>query len=519
MPDGICVRANRPDAALAAPVAPSRCVDPGPTVPRRLSAEEYRNTVTDLLGVAIPFDPPAEDPEMPVADSATAPAVPPALRSLGEQIAGRAVAMADRLTGCDPAGASYASCLQGFLERLGRRAFRRPLAAKEQADIGTAFETGRSAGGPVGGLQAALAQILGAPPFLYRLDLGEAAAAGARNTPLTPWERASRLSYFLWRTMPDAALFAAAESGALRDAAEVQAQTQRLLRDERAAAALASFHRRWLELDVEGAQAGTPGGPSAPLRTSIMRSADMLFASLIWREDADLGTLLGFPSLYGDRPMAGFYDLSPPAGDGLEMLSPRGGQIRRGLITTPAFLATFSHGVVSAPVRRGRIISDKLLCKTFLPPATGVPPVESRPGMPAPKTTRQLYAEHTSNPACSFCHQYFDPIGFGLENYDGFGRWRTSENGHDIDASGVIYGTSFQGPAGLVEYLAAPENAPHCLVVQLFRQAMGRAETDADDCTLAELQTAFQRGGERVQPLLLAITGSQAFLTRRAVRP
>jgi hypothetical protein len=136
---------------------------------------------------------------------------------------------------------------------------------------------------------------------------------------------------------------------------------------------------------------------------------------------------------------------------------------------------------------------------------------------PGSLTTRQRFTEHSQNPACAACHQLFDPIGFVLENYDGYGRWRTEDNGQPIDAHGVLQGTSFDGPAGLAYYMSAPERTPHCLVLQWFRYALGRSELDVDDCTLGVLQDAFDQRGQRLQDLILAIVTNDAFLTRRTL--
>jgi hypothetical protein len=246
-----------------------------------------------------------------------------------------------------------------------------------------------------------------------------------------------------------------------------------------------------------------------------MRSADQFFSTVALEQAQPLSRWLDYPDLFGDQLMATFYDLAAPAGGGFEPLAPKGGQLRRGLLTSPAFLATYAHGVVSAPVLRGLTVSERLLCRAIPLPPMMIP----APPPPGPMTTtRDLYAQHTANPSCRVCHDLFDPIGFGLENYDGYGRWRTEENGQTIDAHGVVLGSAFDGPAGLADYLSDPERTPRCVVVQLYRQALGRPEEDVDDCTLRTLQTAFVRGGQRLAPLVRAITANDAFLTRRALR-
>jgi hypothetical protein len=498
--DGVCVKATP-----VTPVTPVACADPGPAGPHRLSAGEYRNTVLDLLGVDMGGNVLSDQP-LPTAppDSALAPPVPVEFQDLAMLVGSLVGPTVEGLVSC--AGLSTAGCGRRFVEGFGRRAFRHTLKDDERALLQARFD---GAGADLrAGLLAVVTGALQAPQFVYRIETGEPRQGTARTVPLTAFERASRLSYFLWQSMPDDQLLAAAESGALRDPDQVAIQARRLLGDPRAGRAIARFHRQWLQLDLSQATE-----LPEQLRASLMASADDFFTTVAWQEDQPIANLLTFPSVYGDRSMAAFYDLTPPGGDGLEALAPRGDQIRRGILTTPALLATYSHGAVSAPVRRGRLISERVLCR----PVPPQPPTTPKAPPIGTMTTRQTLSQHQENPACRACHDLFDPIGFGLENYDGYGRWRTEENGQAVDASGVVLGTPFQGPDGLARYLAEPERAPHCLVVQWFRQALGRMDQDVDDCTMGALQAAFLRGQMRTSALVMAIAGSNAFLTRRAL--
>jgi len=221
--------------------------------------------------------------------------------------------------------------------------------------------------------------------------------------------------------------------------------------------------------------------------------------------------------MYGNRPMAEFYGLSAPSGEGFEMLQPLGGQQRFGILTFPAILSALADGANSHAVRRGSFVLRRFMCIELPPPPASVPAAaEPRPGLSA----RERFVQHTVNRTCWACHANFDPIGFALENYDGYGRWRTTENGGTIDASsgevGQLLGHPFQGPQGLAELLAGSEDFSGCIAQQWFRYALGRA-TEADDrCTLDELKKAYVKGGRKLRPLLLAIVRSDAFLTRTA---
>jgi hypothetical protein len=497
---GVCVKSP------AAP-QPGVCADPGPGSPRMLSAVEYRNTILDLLGVDMGSQLPVDVPPV-IVDGAQPPPVPQVYQTMAFMVVAMLGDQLPALVGCNPTLTVY-ECGQRFVDGFGRRAYRHPLGDAERSSL-TRFFDADSSNTINGALIGAMVRLLSSPSFIYRMETGEPASNGARVVPLTPWERATRLSYFLWESTPDEQLMAAAQSGALRDSKEIGVQTDRMLRDPRAGRAMAQFHRQWLKLDLSNAS-----DLPASLQASLLGSADAFFSTVAWQQDQPLSTWLTYPYVFGDRLISTFYDLAAPVNDGFEPLATNGGQVRRGLLTNPALLATFAHGPVSAPVLRGWVISEQMLCRPIpLPPAMTPAP----PGPTGKLTTRQLYLAHTENPACRACHELFDPIGFGLENYDGYGRWRTEENGQPIDAHGVVLGSAFDGPDGLAHYLSDPDRTPHCVVVQFFRHALGRMEEDVDDCALGTLQAAFLRGGQRLGSLVRAITQNDAFLTRRTAR-
>jgi hypothetical protein len=235
----------------------------------------------------------------------------------------------------------------------------------------------------------------------------------------------------------------------------------------------------------------------------------------MWERDLDQAALFG-GMLMGNKAMAEFYRLKLPVGTGFEELAPDRDQRRFGILTLPAVLATLANGADSSPVRRGKFIVSEILCRPLPgPPAGVIPPApEMLPG----QTTRDRYAAHMEEPACRFCHAQMDPVGFGLENYDGYGRWRMQDNGAAVDPSGTgeLLGKAFEGPAGLAEILAGSDEVSQCLVSQWFRFAVGRAvDPVVDACTISQLKAAFVAGGRRLRPLLVAIATSDAFLTRR----
>ena len=247
------------------------------------------------------------------------------------------------------------------------------------------------------------------------------------------------------------------------------------------------------------------------LRESLVTSAQTSFARLAW--ETDQNALFASAELWGNAGLARFYGLTPPAGPGFEALRPTGDQKRFGLLTYPALLASAANGEQTSPVGRGILFVREVLCTDLPPPPANVDtvlPTEPRPGA----TMRDLLEEHSNNPSCSICHKLFDPVGLGLENYDGYGVWRTHDNGQPINAAGRLLGADFDGPGGLARLLGESDQVSDCLVMQWFRYTFGRDPLPTDSCTLQQLKTAFMRDGRSFQALLQATVETDAFRTR-----
>jgi hypothetical protein len=506
---------------LETQIPPAACnPDPGPAVVRRLDADEYANTVLDLLGVVVDTSGLQRSTELPEpAGPQQSPFLSPDMTAqfakVAQDAAAQAVQHLPRLVPCtDPPGES--TCARRFAESFGARAYRRPLEGQEVDTLMSAFEEGRRNYGGDLGIRRMIEFVLTTPQFLFRIYRGTGTGPRPGIVALTPHEIAARLSYFLWATMPDQTLQQRAVSGGLATADDVRAAAQALMESPRAEPVVAAFHRRWLRLEMGGA--GKP--PVQPpfdedLRKALVTSGQQTMTLRMWERGLDQSALFG-GLLVANRAMAEFYDLSLPGGSGFEELGPLRDQKRFGIITLPGVLANFSDGAESSPTHRGHFITEEILCRPIPAPPANVPPLP-RTG-PMLQTTRARYSEHIDNPNCSPCHQLMDSIGFGLENYDGYGRWRVKENGQAIDTSGsgVVAGQTFTGPAELADILAASDDVSQCLVQQWFRFAVGRAIEESDTCTINQLHRAYLDGGRKLRPLLLAIVTSEAFLTRRA---
>ena len=339
---------------------------------------------------------------------------------------------------------------------------------------------------------------------------------------LTGYELASRLSYFLWDSMPDDDLFAAAGAGSLVDADGVREQVERMLASPKAEETIAAFHTQWLgvaELEhVEKNPEMFPGYDSTLAASMKKDVAD--FARWVMLEgDGRLDTLLTANMTLTDDPrLLELYGVTPPpghvAGTPIELPADQ----RAGLLTMPGVMAEHAHPDQSSPIHRGVMIRQNFFCQQLPPPP---PDVDDAPPSPDPNaTTRERFAQHTSDPSCAGCHVLIDPLGFGLEGYDAVGAFRTQEeSGLAIDDSGEITATdvngTFFGGVELAGLLSQSGVVRECVSRQWFRYALGRIESEADDCSIETIAKTFDESNYDVRVLLREITLSTAFRFRK----
>lgn len=523
------------DEEVESPLCTS--IEPGESPLRRMTRLEYDNTVFDLLGddsrPASGFA--REEESLGFNNQAAALVVSPLLAEqymiASEGIAARASGkLLAEVPSCLGAagGAACRDELRAFIASFGKRAFRRPLADDEIAELEALFQRGTALGEVEGdartGLELVLQAMLQSPHFLYRVELGMPDPVEGDVVPLTPYEIASRLSYLLWGTMPDDALFAAAERGELATAEQIKAQAERMLEDDRAREAVKNFHRQWLGLaKIDEIAAGGKDPSLYPdyrdeLLPLFQAETEAFLDHAIFVDDASVTELFTAPYSMMNRELAEFYGIEGgPKGSAFERVELDPSQ-RAGFLTHAGLLALYAKPNRSSPVHRGRFVRQSLLCQIPPPPPDMVP----EPPMVDPtKTTREQFAQHVSDPNCRSCHAMLDPIGFGFEHYDALGRWRDRENGIPIDASGELTQTDVDGPFdGAVELahrLAQSEQVRACVVKQWFRFGYGRAEQREDACSVAQVNQAFEASRFNIKALLVALTQTDAFRYRHAV--
>lgn len=493
---------------------------------RRLTHSQYNNTVRDLLGDhSRPADRfPAEDFVNGFKNQLRMQGMPPLLAELysasAERLASNAFRAGDinGLIPCQPASAQDASCRDRFVRAFGRRAFRRPLADIEVQRY-TALFSAQSAktGQFLEGARVVMEAMLQSPKFLFHVEAGP----GGR---FRDYEIASRLSYFLWDTMPDQPLFDAAARGELRTPQGIERAARRMLANSRARQAVDEFFTQWLRFDgVLSAVKDRRRYPqfTPELAAMMVEETRMLLGNLVWN---DSNFMEAFTAEYSfvNSDLAAVYGLPAPSGEFALVKFP--GELRRaGLLGHGSFLAATAGPTETSPTARGIFVREQLLCQHVPSPPPGVNTDLPEPSAEKPMTRRERLLMHIENPSCSSCHRLMDPIGFGLENYDAVGQWRDRESirigqrtiGLGIDSKGEIAGLAnsvFSDTRQLGRVLADSPTCQECVAKQIFRYAFGRMETPADQEAIRRAFTIFRDSGFRFKELLVALVRSPQFM-------
>jgi hypothetical protein len=492
---------------------------------RRLTRDQYANTVRDLLGVADAVAPSALPGDDTINDRFHSNTVSPlAAIDVGEYgdaaeaVATKAVANLPAILPCDPKATSESACAQQFIEGFGKRAYRRPLLPAEVDLMKTVYAAG---GDFPTGIRLVIAAVLQSPKFLYLYERVPADGAG-KTVAVDPWAMAARLSYFLLDSMPDEALFTAAEGGQLATDAQVSAQATRLMADARFRATLSTFHEQWLQLDqLPGAEKDPTLFPAwTPALRDALGEETRRFVQYVFTDgDRTLATLLSAPFSFLSGPLYAHYGVAPGA-DWARADLPHGQ--RAGLLTQAGLLATLAHDNRTSFILRGKMVREALFCEA---PLMVPPNVPAEPMLDPNATARQRSAQHRQDPACAACHDLFDPIGFAFENYDATGKYRTSDAAGPIDASVTLTHTAgldgkmAANAVGLAGILAQADEVRDCVARQWMRFALGRDDAKEDEPSLATAVKAFKSGGAKLPDLLLALVRSDAFRFQKVGAP
>lgn len=487
---------------------------------RRLSHTEYEHTLRDLFpGLQFELPTLPADALVDGFSNNVLAQVPSDL--LTEQYFKAALSIAQTLTTSQVAALSSCSsgldCAEGFIRDFGRRAFRRPLSEQEVETFLATFTDGPGSSDWNLGARLVIMGMLQSASFLYRPEIGlEAQTDG--GTRMTPYEVATRLSYFIWASTPDEALLEAAARGELESLEGIRAQATRLLDDPRAKAGVVTFLSEWLKLPkvIKVSKRAEDEWWDESLRAEVLESAvrftyDQVFAT--GGTVMDLLTSNQYPATPGVAELLGVEASSQGWGVATTDSNERGGYLMH-----PAFLAAHGYGDYPSPVLRGVYIMDRILCAPPTPPPPGVvfslPDAEGEgsAGGDGPRTNREAYTQVTgTSDLCVGCHSTINPIGFAFENFDTFGRYRVEDNGFPVDASGAALGFTFENSIDFVRQLTESNVYRSCVVKKVLNYGFGGGPVAVDPGFTSDVLATYSADGYSLAGLFVAAATHDRF--------
>ena len=515
-------------AAIATPVvaAPSQQV----TSLRRLTQAEYRNSVADIFGSEIEvrgsFEPTIRIAGLQAASTSTLSVTPVGFESftqMADSIATQVVSEKYRAKlPCKPkdAKAPDDACSRQVLDHYGMMLFRRPLTSDELKNAANlSAKLAKSQKDFYAGMRYGLASLIQAPDFIFRKEV--AVPAADKSWTIEPYSRATRLSYLLWNTTPDAELLAAAKSGDLNTAAGLDKQVTRMMTSPRLDVGMRAFFNDMLELDTfDTVSKDSILYPkwSSTIAASAKEETLRTTIGLALHDNGDMRELMTTRKTYINRALAADYRLAFPfKGDWVAYEFPADAG-RSGVLTQASMLAMFSHPGRSSPTKRGVALMDIFLCEpTPTPPANVDFSAVNDPT--GPLTVRQRLMAHASNSACASCHTHSDPIGLSLEGFDTIGGVRTEEKGKPIDVSATIQGKSFSGAIGLGKFLHDNPKYPACIARKMFAYSKGVNSEDVTAASFKAGRTAFIGSGYKLRSLIKGLVEDTAYFTADAPEP
>jgi hypothetical protein len=423
------------------------------------------------------------------------------------------------------------------LTRFATRAYRRP-ATKAEVDrlVKLASSAGERGESWEAGIQLAFQAVLVSPKFLFRVELDDRPDS-AEPHPIDEYQLASRLSYFLWSSMPDEELLSLAGKKAL--AANLDAQVRRMLKDPKADALVENFALQWLQLRRLKTFSADPKlfpNFTEELRSAMLKETELFFAAVV-REDRSILDLIDADFTFLNEPLARHYGIADTAGNWMGQKATRPGgrplrgqdfvrvslphKLRGGLLTQASVLTVTSNPTRTSPVKRGRWVLEQLLGTPPPPPPPDVPELAEGEKAVLTGSLRQRMEQHRAKAACAACHARMDPLGFAFENYNAIGAWRDRDGAFPVDSSGVLPdGSSFKGPAELKGILKEKKDLfARCLSEKLLTYALGRGPEPYDRPALDKIQTALEADGHRFSTLVIEITRCFPFRMRRGKEP
>jgi len=422
---------------------------------------------------------------------------------------------------CDPGKtADEISCATKILSRLARRAYRRPATIDDVETLLSFYRKARAAGNFDAGIRAALERLLVSPDFLFRIEFDPAKASPGEVYRISDLELASRLSFFLWSSIPDEQLLQTAIDGKLREPAVLERQVRRMLAEPRARASLVeNFFDEWLQ--TRNVWLLKPENTRFPwfddnLRIAFVREIE-LFLDAELKEDDSIVGLLTSNRTFLNQQLARHYGITGVYGSSFRQVTLADAN-RFGLLGKASVLAVTSYPSRTSPTIRGKWLLENILSAPVPPPPPNIPALEASEDVTRPLTVREMLENHRKNPVCASCHARMDPLGFSLENFDAIGQWRTTQAGKPLDTSGVLLdGTKVGGPAELQHALVAQkEQFVRAVTGKLMTYALGRGIEYYDAPAVRGIVRGAAPDDYRWSSVILGIVKSAPFQMRRS---
>lgn len=486
---------------------------------RRLTTQELRNSLADILFdgqlAAVPAirEGSADGFDNQYDDLAVHLDFYSALQTLAEEVGEAVTARSAQLLNCEASGLRDRPCAERFAERYAGMLYRRPVTAEDVTHLLSVYDAVQEYGDHGEGVGAMAVAMVMSPHFLYRTELG-ARVEPDGQVELTSHERATLLSYFLWRTTPDETLRAAADADQLRNATAMREQVERMLRHPRARSTLRELVLSWLQIRPTQAAKDDASFTDEVAQAMLQETSDFIDAR--WEGGAG-----GFPSLWRDvtstapNALSEIYDLPPVAGNQVELDA----RERAGILTRPAFVASHTPRREFSPIHIGALVRRNVLCQQLPAPPDQIPEAPQDPDL----SVREKYQAHKDNPGCAGCHELMDPLGFAFEVYDPIGRHITEDRGTPVSGEGRLAGTDVDGPffgaAELSERLARSADVKACFVAAVLQFMSGRPTMVPsrrvsldDELIQSTVQGAFASGD--MEAVVVEMVLSTAFALR-----
>jgi len=512
-----------PPTDLGTVVSNPKPFAPAPGVLRRLTRAQFHNAIKDVFGFEVDvnsLDPDSWHGRFASVGATTVETTDQGVEQYNAAIESAVNAVFSDTTkrtqflGCTPTGQANDTCVRGYIQKLGQRAWRRPLESAElDRFVSLAASASTALGSPTEGARWATVALFSSPSFIYRPEIGTAGTNGVMR--LSGYEVASRLSFLIWNSLPDQMLLDQAANGMLNTADGIRTAATRLLTAAAGRESVAGFADEYMRVDRIATQAKDPSFTeyTPALQAAMVRDMRDTWASLAFDDESSILDVFSTNKVVVNADLAKFYGVDATgltATTYATRMLPADGP-RVGILSKAGFLSQFANQKYGSPTLRGRFIRESLMCGTVPNPPGDVNTAAIDLPTDKPMTRRQRLEMHRAQASCAGCHALMDPLGLPLESFDAVGKYRTTDNGLPVDPSGGFDGKDVANARELGMVASKSVTVAQCLVRSYYSYAVGHEEREEDGSVLNSLATSFKAGNLKMRDLILAVVTHDAF--------